>query len=198
MRLALPEHPSISQHSTTVTMPKSLEKTRKKIAKKKGNITALHENSRDSQRLRRALMRDDKLIKVASARRKNDKPLVQRAAYFQEAIRANDGKPLDLESVQGLIKSFVHQHDEEFNELKKDRRPGRPASTREDLLRIKIAADEKEYENGFYLPDLTDENNVIFLDRWEGSWSYLSTLKWVRITSSGQIQESKFPPKGES
>tara|TARA_R110002060_G_scaffold71408_1_gene80017 strand:- start:681 stop:887 length:207 start_codon:yes stop_codon:yes gene_type:complete len=56
-------------------MPKSLEKTRKKIAKKKGNITALHENSRDSQRLRRALMRDDKLIKVASARRKNDKPL---------------------------------------------------------------------------------------------------------------------------
>ncbi|KAH7369813.1 translation machinery-associated protein 16 [Rhexocercosporidium sp. MPI-PUGE-AT-0058] len=176
-------------------MPKSLEKTRKKIAKKKGNITALHENSRDSQRLRRALMRDDKLIKVASARRKNDKPLVQRAAYFQEAIRANDGKALDLDTVQNLIKSFVHQNDEEFNELKKDRRPGRPASTREDLLRIKIATDEKEYENGFYL---TDENNVIFLDRWEGSWSYLSTLKWVRISSSGVIQESKFPPKGES
>ncbi|KAH9215011.1 translation machinery-associated protein 16 [Leptodontidium sp. 2 PMI_412] len=176
-------------------MPKSLEKTRKKIAKKKGNITALHENSRDSQRLRRALMRDDKLIKVASARRKNDKPLVQRAAYFQEAIRANEGKALDLDTVQSLIKSFVHQNDEEFNELKKDRRPGRPASTREDLLRIKIAADEKEYENGFYL---TDENNVIYLDRWEGSWSYLSTLKWVRISSSGVIQESKFPPKGES
>jgi translation machinery-associated protein 16 len=56
-------------------MPKSLEKTRKKIAKKKGNITALHENSRDSQRLRRAQMRDDKLEKVASARRKNDQPL---------------------------------------------------------------------------------------------------------------------------
>jgi len=43
----------------------------------------------------------------------------------------------------------VHQNDEEFNALKKDRRPGRPASTREDLLRIKIAADEKEYETGF-------------------------------------------------
>ena len=56
-------------------MPKSLEKTRKKIAKKKGNITALHENSRDSQRLRRANMRDDKLVRVASARRKNDQPL---------------------------------------------------------------------------------------------------------------------------
>jgi len=56
-------------------MPKSLEKTRKKISKKKGNITALHENSRDSQRLRRAEMRDHKLVRVASARRKNDQPL---------------------------------------------------------------------------------------------------------------------------
>jgi len=45
--------------------------------------------------------------------------------------------------------SFVQQHDEEFDQLKKDRRPGRPASTREDLLRIKIAADMKEYEDGF-------------------------------------------------
>ncbi|PBP20840.1 putative Translation machinery-associated protein 16 [Diplocarpon rosae] len=179
-------------------MPKSLEKTRKKISKKKGNITALHENSRDVQRLRRAGMRDDKLVKVAAARRKNDRPLIQRATYFQEAIRANDGKPLDLETVKSLIQSFVHQKDEEFSQLMKERRPGRPASTREDLLKTKIAADEKEYENGFYLPDLTDENNVIFLDRWEGSWPYLSTLKWVRISSSGQIQEAKFPPKGES
>lgn len=100
-------------------MPKSLEKTRKKIAKKKGNITALHENSRDSQRLRRAQMRDDKLIRVASARRKNDQPLgtlfkevystrtdhvlVARAAYFQEAIRSNDSLPLDLDAIQALI-----------------------------------------------------------------------------------------------
>lgn len=55
-------------------MPKSLEKTRKKISKKKGAITALHENSRDSQRLRRAEMRDDKLARVARGRKKNDRP----------------------------------------------------------------------------------------------------------------------------
>lgn len=33
--------------------------------------------------------------------------------------------------------------------MKKDRRAGRPPSTREDLLKMKIAEDEKEYENGF-------------------------------------------------
>ena len=73
-------------------MPKSLEKTRKKIAKKKGSINALHENSRgmivnplelderlttskDSQRLRRAGMRDSKLARVEAARKRQDQPL---------------------------------------------------------------------------------------------------------------------------
>jgi translation machinery-associated protein 16 len=48
------------------------------------------------------------------------------------------------------------------------------------------------------LPDLLDANNVVFLDRWEGAWSYLSTLKWVRVSSAGQIQPAIFPPKGQS
>ncbi|KIN01024.1 hypothetical protein OIDMADRAFT_103715 [Oidiodendron maius Zn] len=179
-------------------MPKSLEKTRKRISKKKGDITVLHENSRDSQRLRRAQMRDDKLVRVAAARRKNDQPLLQRAAYFQEAIRNNGSLPLGWDAIKTLIHTFVHQYDEEFDALKKERRPGRPPSTREDLLRIKIATDLKEYENGFYLPDLTDVDNVVLLDRWEGAWSYLSTLKWVRISSDGVVHPAKFPPKGQS
>lgn len=45
--------------------------------------------------------------------------------------------------------SFVHQHDEEMDELKRARRPGRPASMREDALKVKIAALEKEFQNGF-------------------------------------------------
>ena len=64
-----------SRLPTSDAMPKSLEKTRKRISKKKGDITVLHENSRDSQRLRRAQMRDDKLVRVAAARRKTDQPL---------------------------------------------------------------------------------------------------------------------------
>lgn len=51
---------------------------------------------------------------------------------------------------QGLTEhSYVEAYNEEFDLLKRERRPGRPASTREDLLRIKIAADMKEYEDGF-------------------------------------------------
>lgn len=59
-------------------MSKGLEKIQKKIIKKKGKNTALHENSRDAQRLRRAQGRDDKLEKMALARRKIDRPLCER------------------------------------------------------------------------------------------------------------------------
>jgi translation machinery-associated protein 16 len=80
---------------------------------------------------------------------------------------------------------------------------------------MKIALDEKEWEDGFclsdqllkeaiadhifaVLPDLTDADNVVFLDRWEGTWSYLPTLKWVRVTKAGEVQTTSFPPKGKS
>ncbi len=79
---------------------------------------------------------------------------------------------------------------------------------------MKIEADEKEYKDGFCtgpvplieyttnkstdLPNLQDDNNIIFLDRWEGAWPYLATLKWVRISSSGQVQDAIFPPKGHA
>ncbi|KAK7970117.1 hypothetical protein PG996_001448 [Apiospora saccharicola] len=179
-------------------MPKtSLEKTRKAIVKKKGQIDAIHEFSRDSKRLHRAAARDDKLVKVASARRKADRPYLNRAAFFQEAVKQNDLKPLELSAIGELVKEYVHQYDEELSDLKKARRPGRPASTREDLLKVKISSLQKEYENGFLLPEMTTEESVMLLDRFEGSWSYLTNLKWVKLSEDGRVQPSSFPPKGD-
>jgi translation machinery-associated protein 16 len=50
---------------------------------------------------------------------------------------------------RAFIFSFVHQYDEELSDLKKARRPGRPASAKEDLLKVKINTLEKEHETGF-------------------------------------------------
>ncbi|KAI2627691.1 translation machinery-associated protein 16 [Hypoxylon sp. NC1633] len=178
-------------------MPKTLEKTRKAIAKKKGAIDSLHLYSRDSKRLHRAQVRDEKLEKIAASRKKTDKPYIERATFFQEALRQNDGKPLQMDVIQELIKTFVQQHDEELIELKKARRPGRPSSTKEDLLKVKIDKLQKEYQNGFLLPVLDTEENATLLSRFEGSWSYLTILKWARISSAGNVQSSSFPPRGE-
>ncbi|KAI2635758.1 translation machinery-associated protein 16 [Hypomontagnella submonticulosa] len=178
-------------------MPKTFERTRKAIAKKKGAVDSLHQFSRDSKRLHRAQVRDEKLEKIAASRRKNDKPHLERAAFFQEALKQNGGKPLQTDVIQELIKSFVHQYDEELDEVKKTRRPGRPASAKEDLLKVKIDKLQKEYQNGFLIPVLDAEENAALLNRWEGSWSYLTTLTWVRISSAGIVQPSSFPPRGE-
>ncbi|KAK6842909.1 hypothetical protein PG987_003769 [Apiospora arundinis] len=174
-----------------------LEKTRKAIVKKKGQIDAIHEYSRDSKRLHRAAARDDKLVKIASARRKADRPYIDRVAFFQEAVKQNDLKPVEASAIEELVKTYVHQYDEELSELKKARRPGRPASTKEDLLKVKISTLQKEYETGFLLPDLTSDANVMLLDRFEGSWSYLTNLKWIKLSEDGTVKPSMFPPKGD-
>ncbi|KAK3321649.1 translation machinery-associated protein 16 [Apodospora peruviana] len=176
-------------------MAKTLEKTRKQIAKKRnGAIEAMHQNSRDSKRLHKAQIRDDRLEKLASNRKKRDRPLIGRVAFFQEFARQHENQALDLEAIQLKINEFVHQYDEEYAEVRSTRRQGRPASTREDLLKMKVEALEKEYRDGFFLPDLTSEKNVQLLDRWDREWSYLPNLAWVKISATGNIKPAKFPP----
>lgn len=46
------------------------------------------------------------------------------------------------------------------------------------------------------LPDLTDQKNVELLDRWDGAWSYLTTVSWVKVSAAGAVKPSGFPPKG--
>lgn len=46
------------------------------------------------------------------------------------------------------------------------------------------------------IPDLTTEDNIARLDRWEGSWAYLCTLAWVTVTKAGLIKPTAFPPSG--
>ncbi|KAL1891173.1 translation machinery-associated protein 16 [Sporothrix stenoceras] len=175
-------------------MQRSLEKTRKQIVKKKGPMGTVHEGSRDSRRLRKALARDGRLGRLATSRKVHEQPFVDRAGFFQDSARETGIEVFDAEQFLAAVKSFVHQHDEEMDELKRARRPGRPASTREDALKVKIASLEKEFQNGFLVPDLTSKDNVSALERWEGSWSQLNSLSWVRITEAGAVRSATFPP----
>lgn len=108
-------------------MVSSLHKTRKQISKKRnGVVNCLHEKSRDSMRLHKAGVRDLRIEKMAAARSKKEQPLsmyklarlilkrnswanffiVDRVAYFQEALRAKDTTAaLDVETIQSMINS---------------------------------------------------------------------------------------------
>ena len=140
--------------------------------------------------------------------------LVQRVAHFQEAakgVSAVFGKAemqaliqrlgYQSLSVKEIIKryvSYLSRHIDEIEQLQRERRPGRPSSTREDLLKHATAAEEKEYASGFWLPEMQDEKNLEILRAWSGEWSSLNTLRYIRLSKDGTIRQSSYPPKGLS
>ncbi|KAF2869019.1 translation machinery-associated protein 16 [Massariosphaeria phaeospora] len=173
-----------------------LSKVQKHITKKKGN-KALHENSRDTQRLQSASARDDKLNRVASARQKQNRPYLLRIKTFQ-SYTTEHRSAFSIPEIQAIIEDYLGRDDEELATLKSDRRPGRPPSTRDTLLQQKQAAEQGEYTSGFWVPDLEDFENLKTLKEWNGQWSSLSTLSFARISKDGVKRESSFPPKGMS
>ncbi|MCJ1362267.1 hypothetical protein MMC16_001369 [Acarospora aff. strigata] len=178
-------------------MPKSLAKVHKKISKKRGNINSLHENSRDSQMLRRAGARDDKLAKLSAARAKVNQPYIQRVTFFQQVAR-EAAEPVSSQVVQHLVQGYIDRDHEELAEVKRERRPGRPSSTREDLLKQRIDTENREYDTGFWIPDVEDSDNISQLEKWTGEWTSLNTLKYVRLSRDGKKRSSSFPPGAQS
>jgi translation machinery-associated protein 16 len=56
----------------------------------------------------------------------------------------------------------------------------------------------KEFDLGFWLPDLTDKETLRMLPEWSGEWVGLNNLKFERIKKNGERKMSIFPPKGNS
>jgi translation machinery-associated protein 16 len=179
-------------------MPSKLAKVQKHVAKKKGSkITSLHENSRDAKRLRRAGARDDSVARVSATRERNNKLWIDRIAFFQDRL-PDTLHPMNVDGIQALISEYLARNDEDIALLKAERRPGRPASTRQTLLEDLKKTEEREYDSGFWLPNLQDEETLVKLDQWKGDWIGLGILRFVRIDRAGVVKESQFPPRGAS
>lgn len=97
-----------------------------------------------------------------------------------------------------MLFSYLNRDNEELLQLKAERRPGRPSSTKEDLLRQRVEVEEREYSAGYWIPDMGDEKNLAALKGWSGEWENLNILKFIRVTKGGKKAESSFPPKGKS
>ncbi|ETN45426.1 uncharacterized protein HMPREF1541_09257 [Cyphellophora europaea CBS 101466] len=179
-------------------MPRSLGKVQKHISKKRGGKpTALHQNSRDAQRLRRAGAREDKLARIFDAATRTNQVYVDRVAWYRSALEGSTG-PLTEEELHVLTQTFIGREDEELAEAKAERRPGRPPSKVEERINDRKDTEEKEYKAGFWIPDLRDQEGRDKLEKWSGDWAGLNTLSFIRITNGGGVQTSKFPPKGMS
>lgn len=179
-------------------MPSKLSKVQKQVTKKKGvKIKSLHENSRDAQRLRRAGARDDRVSKLHTMKAKGNRPFLDRISFFQDRL-PDTLHPLQIAEVQTLISAYLERNDEELEQLKAERRAGRPASTRQTLMEERKRTESQEYESGFWLPNLQDEETLVKLDKWRGDWISLGTLRFSRVDKEGSAKESQFPPRGAS
>lgn len=179
-------------------MPSKLAKVQKHITKKKGaKATSLHENSRDAKRIRRAGARDDRVARLTAVREKANKLWIDRVAFFQDRL-PETLHPLEIEKIQALVQDYLARGDQELEQLKAERRTGRPASTRQTLLEQQRKMEEKEFESGFWVPNLQDEETLTKVDGWKGDWVGLGVMRFVRVSSDGMVRESSFPPKGAS
>jgi len=94
--------------------------------------------------------------------------------------------------------SFIDREDEQLEEAKAQRRPGRPRTKAEEDIILRKDTEEREFKSGFWIPDLRDDDGRFKLERWAGEWSGLHTLKFIRVVKDGDIKPSSFPPKGLS
>lgn len=92
----------------------------------------------------------------------------------------------------------IHRDADELAQLQQERRKGRPPTRREEALKQRTQTEEKEFKTGFWMPDLSDKDVLLALKHWNGEWSGLSAMKFVRLTQNGVKQTSGFPPKGMS
>lgn len=179
-------------------MPSSLHKVQKHVNKKKGaRATALHEHSRDARRLKRASVRDDKVTREGRVREKANKQWIDRVEYCRENL-PDTLHPFEVPEIQKLIAEYLTRYDEELEQLKAERRAGRPPSTRQTLIEQARDLEKKEYESGFWVPNLQDAEVLQKLEKWSGDWLGLATLRFTRVDASGNVKESQFPPRGSS
>lgn len=138
---------------------------------------------------------------------------VNRVEWFKSALQGSSG-PLTEEEMRVLTQryvcrrllrieltkrcSFIDREDEELDEARRQRRPGRPKLKAEEQIMQRKDPEEREFKAGFWVPELRDEESRIKLERWSGDWAGLNTLTFIRIVRDGPVKLSSFPPKGLS
>lgn len=100
----------------------------------------------------------------------------------------------DLASVHSFVaENFLTRHQDELQQLKSERRPGRPPHKRELQLNETIANEQQEYSQGFDIPDLTSLTNVKLLRDWQGDPQALPLFRMVRISAKYPYVQTPMP-----
>ncbi|SPO23558.1 uncharacterized protein UTRI_02237 [Ustilago trichophora] len=158
------------------------KKISERSIKKKSGPT--HPHSRRATQLARVAHRKDKLNQAKSVRNRSSNAKVDRLSTLILMLPDDIDALPDLASVHSFVaENFLTRHEDELQELKSERRPGRPPHKRELELNEIIAKEQQEYSEGFEIPDLTSVTNVKLLRDWQGDPQALPLFRMVRISA---------------
>lgn len=169
---------------------KSLRKVSKKLSKQLAG--SLHVKGRKFKQLNRATERENKLNlrKLKFAEQKNHELLFY--LHFQEKINElPDVKTFSAEEMRDFLNEYVCRNDEEIAEIEKQRRPGRPLTSKHQLQLEKRKHDEHIFATGWKTPDLSDEVTVRRLREWNGTSGSVNGWAFTYVTKNPVENESK-------
>lgn len=122
---------------------------------------------------------------------------VKRVKFIQDNL-PEELSPLPTETVLEFVSEYVGRSKDELEEMQAARRHGKSASAREINMRQQMENEVREFESGYWIPDLSNQENLEKLKNWNGEWVGMNVMKFVRVTKAGEIRSSSFPPKGNS
>lgn len=131
--------------------------------------------------LTRAQLRQDKLQTNKSMRSDAQSQKLLRLHFFKSFIEKIEQESYTIPEIHDMIVAYIERNSDELDQLKSQRRPGRPSSSRQDSLQMQLEYDDREYNDGFTLPDLRDPQVVKALKAWKGSVGGTNTLVSIRI-----------------
>lgn len=170
---------------------KSISKVSKQIKQKKG---PLHPKGRKAKMLARASLREQKinLTKLHHAEYKDMELLIVR--FFQDAITAGeyaDLKSFKISDMKIFIEAFIDRDNEELEEMRNERRPGRPSTKKQDLLENRIKKEKHQYLTGWSVPNLTDVDTVELLRKWKGDQGGVTVIKHIICSKNSKDDENE-------
>lgn len=167
----------------------NLNKVNKKVNK---SNAAIHVKGRNFKRLNRASLRQKKLEDRKAQHLEQKQNELQIVKYFQEEVNlATEKEVFGLIEMKAYIENFLKRYDEELDQLKAERRKGRPPTTRQLLLEEKVKYDENIYETGIKIPDVSDAETVRILRSWNGTIGGASILKYIHVSKDMQQLPTK-------
>ncbi|GME93352.1 unnamed protein product [Ambrosiozyma monospora] len=101
----------------------------------------------------------------------------------------NKLETISNKQLDDLVATFINRNQDEIKKLKDARRPGRPANKKQDLLEMKLKAENDLYETGWKLPVLTEADNVKKFKNWKGEHSGLTSIKFQIFKKKDLVDE---------